>query len=205
MGKIIKIPAGLKGSFTVEASIVFSIVFLLLAVLIYLFIILYQYAFLQSIANRVVNEGACYYVNQYNEDLTQKTNSNLYWRIVDTDAKYKKNMMLSYINQKLSSSILNSDKFSNIETPYRYLTKQLNIKIEEQYPMPVGNLFFIFGVSPTLNLKAEAFAPFNDKTEFVRNLDTVIDIKNCILNSDNKWIGENSKVGEVVGKLLKKN
>lgn len=199
-----KLCISLKGSLTVETSIIFSVVFLLLAALVYSFILMYQYAFLQSIADRTANEGAYYYVNQYNPDLTQKTNCDLYWRIVDRNAEYKKNELLEYINKKLSGSILNSEKHAGSHVSYRYLMQQLDIGIEEQYPLPVGNLFLLFGLSPTLSLKAEAIVPFDDKTEFVRNLNTVIDIKNCIVNSDNKWIGENSKVGEVIEKLIKR-
>lgn len=193
-----------KGSFTVEASIVFSVVFLLVAALVYIFIIMYQYAFLQSIANQTANEGAYYYVNQYNFNDTSASDFNLYWRIVDTSTE-KEIKINSYISDKLEKSILKSNRSVDNDTSYKFLLKQLKINIEEQYTLPIGNLFMMFGVSPTLKLKAEAVSPLDDNAEFVRNLDLVIDIKNCLLNSDNKWIGKDSKVNEVIDKLLKKH
>jgi hypothetical protein len=200
-----KIYVNSKGSFTVEASIIFSIVFLLIATLVYLFIIMYQYCFLQSVANQAANVGAYHYVNQYGTDYTSKSNFNLYWRIIDTSSVDKKNMLNSFISKRLDQSFLNSTRYSNNTTSYKFLLKQLDISIEDQYPLPIGNLFKIFGISPTLHLKAEATSPLDDNAEFVRNLDIVIDIKNCILNSDNKWIGKDSKVNDILDKLLKKN
>jgi len=194
-----------KGSFTVEASIVFSIVFLLVAALVYVFIIMYQYAVLQSIASEAANAGAYYYVNQYGADYTSESNSNLYWRIVDNDSANKKSELNSYIGRKLEKSILNSTRYVDNNISYKLLLKQLDISIEEQYPLPIGNLFMVFGISPTLNFKAETISPLDDNAEFIRNLDIVIDIKNCLLNSDNKWIGKDSRVNDVIDKLLKKN
>lgn len=193
-----------KGSFTVEASIVFSVVFLLMAAIVYVFIIMYQYTFVQSITNEAANVGAYYYVNPAGINYNYKSNSNLYWRIVDTESDNKKSILNSSIEKKLDQSIINPPRYVQIDTSYKSLIKQLNISIEEQYPLPIDNLFTVFGISPTLSLRAEAITPLDDNAEFIRNMDTVIDIKNCILNSDNKWIGKDSKVNEVIGKLLKK-
>ena len=168
---------------------------------------MYQYAFLQSVADQAANVGAYHYVNQHGDSYTLNSNSNfnLYWRILNTDLENKKIKVNSFISKSLDQSILDSTRSYDNNISYKFLLKQLNISIEEQYPLPIGNLFEIFGISPTLNLKAEAISPLDDNTEFVRNLDIVIDIKNCILNSDNKWVGKESKVNDVLDKLLKKN
>lgn len=194
-----------KGSFTVEASIVFSVVFLLIATMVYVFIFMYQYAFLQSVANQTANAGAYYYVNQYGADYIFKSQSNLYWRAFDTESVEKKSKINSYIIKKLDFSILKSTKNADNDTSYKFLLKHLNINIEDQYPLPIGNLFKVFGISTTLSLKAESISPLDDNAEFVRNLDMVIDIKNCLINSDNKWIGKDSKVNDVIDKLIKNN
>lgn len=193
-----------KGSFTVEASILFSVIFLLVAALVYILIMIYQYAFLQSVASQAANAGANYYVNQY-EDGYSKSNSNLYWRIFDTHSEVKTNKINGYISKKLDQSIFTTKRDINNYTSYKFLLKQLYIRIEDNYPLPIGNLFKIFGIPSTINLRAEVNSPLDDNAEFVRNLDIVIDIKNCILNSDNKWIGEGTKVNEIIDKLLKKN
>ena len=80
---------------------------------------------------------------------------------------------------------------------------QLNIRIETQYPLPIGNMFEKIGLPSTLKMRAEANSNIYDNAEFVRNLDIVTDIKKCISNSDNKWIGKDSKVNDILEKLLK--
>ncbi len=193
-----------KGSFTVEASILFSLVFLLLVVLVYTFIIMYQYTTLQSVANEAANRGAAYYVKQFEEGTKWPLEKNPYWRIFDTNDLAKKTKIKNYSLKELEPSIVNSNKFASADTSYNILLKQFRLGLEEQYPLPIGELLAVFGILPKLVLKAEASCPMEDNAEFVRNLDMVIDIKNCLINSDNKWIGGGSKVSEVVDKLIKK-
>lgn len=200
-----KLKISSKGSFTVEASIVFSVIFLLLAAMVYAFIIIYQYAGLQSTANSAANMGSVYYVNKYQQEQYLQSGYNLYWRFIDTEAESKKNNLKNYLYKNLNSTIFKSSRTIKIDTSYDLILKQLDVIIIEEFPLPVGNLLEVFGISPTIDLSAEATAPLDDNAEFVRNLDTVIDIKNCIFNTDNKWIGKDSKVNDILDKLLKKH
>lgn len=192
-----------KGSFTVEAAIVFSVVFILITALVYLFIIMYQYAFLQSVVDQAANVGGCYYCNQYGDDYNSKLNSNLYWRTFDKEASYKKAQLNNYISESLKKIIIDSNIYFDNSTSYKFLLKQVNVNIEAQYPLLIGNMFKIFGIPTTIDIKAQSNSPMCDNAEFVRNMDLVIDIKNCISNSDNKWIGKGSKVNDVLDKLIK--
>lgn len=194
----------IKGSFTVEASILFSLVFLLLVVLVYAFIIMYQYTMLQSAANEAANRGAAYYVKQFEDGTRWPQVKNLYWRIFDTNHLEKKAKIESYSLKELKPSIVSTEKHVSTDTYNNILIKQFRIVLEEQYPLPIGELLAVFGIKPKLVLKAEASCPMEDNAEFIRNLDMVMDIKNCLINSDNKWIGEGTKVSEVVDKLIRK-
>lgn len=194
-----------KGSFTVEASIVFSVVFLITAFLIYAFIIIYQYAVLQSTANKAANAGSTYYVNKYSRDFYLQPEVNLYWRLVDNGSENKKNVLANYIDESMKETIIKTDKTVDINTSCDFLAKQLKIGINERFPLPAGSIFGIFGLPSVLALKAEAVSPLDDNTEFVRNLDLVMDIKNCIFNFDNKWTGEGSKTNDIIDQLLKKH
>jgi len=194
-----------KGSFTVETSIIFSVTFLLVAALVYLLIIMYQYSFLQSVANQAANAGAYNYVNKYYTNLPAKSDNNLYFQIADTDSKDKKDKLNNYISKRLEDSILDTTSYYDNFTSDKFLTEQLNISIKGQYPLPVGSLFKVFGISQTIDLKAEAHSPLDKNAEFVRNLDFIIDVKRCISNSDNKWIGKDSNMNDVLDKLFKKN
>ncbi len=192
-----------RGSFTVEVAIVFSVVFMLVAALVYIFMIMYQYAFLQSSANKASNVGEYYYSNKYGTECNSKINSDLYWRMFDTKASNKKKLLNKYIFQSLEKSIVDVDGYSDNSISYKFLLKQLNIRIETQYPLPIGNMFEMFGLPSTIKMRAEANSNIHDNAEFVRKLDIITDIKKCISNSDNKWIGKESKVNDVLEKLLK--
>lgn len=194
-----------KGSFTVEAAMVFSVVFLMVTVLVYVFIIMYQYVTIQSIANEVATKGAYYYVNQNGEDYGSYKIDQLYWRVNDTKKDQKNSAIVDYVKKFLNQSVFPTENNVYANTHNELLFKRLEIDIEEQYPLPVGSLFDIFGLSPILSLKARSNSPLDDNAEFMRNMDTVTDIQNCILNGDNKWIGKDSKVGDILDKLLKKN
>lgn len=194
-----------KGSFTVEAAIVFSVVFLLTAALVYIFIILYQYTTVQSIADEVCTYGAYYYVSQAGENYGLVRNSNLNWRLYDKKTEDKINKLNDYINKKTEESLFHSKNYVNIYVDNKFLLKQLNVSISEQYHIPAGDLFNIFGIPSSVSLKAGANSPLDDKAEFIRNQDTVADIINCIRNSDNKWIGKDSTVDGVLDKILRKN
>ncbi|QNU65689.1 pilus assembly protein [Ruminiclostridium herbifermentans] len=192
-----------KGSFTVEASIIFSVVFLLVAALVYIFVLMYKYAFLQSAANKASNIGGYYYSEQYGIGGSIRQTSDLYWRMLDTKTLHKKEQLNRYISNSLEKSIVDLDIYSDNLLSHKFFSKQINIRIETQYPLPIGNMFEKLGLPSTLKMRAEANSNIYDNAEFVRNLDIITDIKKCILNSDNKWIGKGSKVSDVLEKLLK--
>ncbi len=197
-----KLKFTLKGSFTVEAAMIFSVVFILVAALVYVFIIMYQYSVLQSAADRAANMGAYYYVNTNGAGYISGNGTELYWRIADSHSKEKENNLKEHIFQSFEPPVIASSKSVEIDTAHTFLLKQLKVGIEEQYRFPVGDLFEVFGISPWLKMKAETMAPLDDNAEFVRNLDMITDIKNCIANSDNKWIGQGAAASDIIDGLL---
>ncbi len=193
-----------KGSFTVEASLVFSVVFLMVAAFVYLFVIMYQYVNVQSIADEAATKGAHYYVNETAEKYSSYKINELYWRIYDTDKGKKINAISNYVNKLLDKSVFSAENKVYVNTKNKILMKNINIEIQEEYPLTVGNMFDIFGLSPVLSLRAVSTSPMDDNAEFIRNMDIVKDIHNCIQNRDNKWIGEDTKLDDIIKKLLKK-
>lgn len=200
--KKMKLSSNKKGSFTAEASIIFSVTFLLIALLVYVFIIMYQHTYLQSTVNQVANVGGYYYSNKYG---TAESDSNLYWRTLDYQSQNKKNQLNRFTSRKLDKSIIKSSIFLDNSMAQRFLLRQLNIEIQSQHRLPIGSMLEIFGLSPTITVRAEANSNICDNAEFVRNLDLIIDIKKCISQSDNKWVGKDTEVNEVLDKLLKKH
>ncbi len=191
-----------RGSFTVEASIIFSLVFLITVLLVYVFIIMYQYIVLQGVTSETSNRGAYFYVNQSDLRNNNLIKSDLYWRIFDSKAQSKTDSIKSYASESLEPAIITTTKEVNVNTSFSYLIKHIKVTIIEHYPIPIGGMLTVFGISPSLQLQAQTSSPLEDNAEFVRNLDMIMDIKNCLVNSDNKWIGSGSKVNEVLDKLI---
>lgn len=194
-----------KGSFTVEASLVFSVVFFMLAAFVYLFIIMYQYVNVQSIANEAATKGAYFYVNQTGDNYGSNKLNEMYWRIYDTNKNKKIVGINNYVNKLLSKSVFPAENNISSNLYNKILIKNLKIEILEEYSLPISNMFGIFGLSSVLSLKAVTNSPLDDNSEFIRNMDIVTDIRNCIKNSDTKWTGEGSKLENILEKLLKKN
>jgi hypothetical protein len=163
---------------------------------------MYQYIVLQSVVCEASNRGAYFYVNQSDIKNNRLIKSELYWRILDTEAQSKEDSIKSYAAESLKPEIITTTKEVNINTAFSYLIKHLKVNINEQYSMPLGSMLAVFGISPSLKLQAQTSSPLEDNAEFIRNLDMIMDIKNCLVNSDNKWIGSGSKVNEVLDKLI---
>ncbi len=188
-----------------EASIIFSIVFITFVLLVYVFIILYQNIVIQSNASHAANWGAGYYINQYGEEFTYHTETNPYWRIVDTGLEDKKAAIEAYTITNMSPPLIKSVREVTISTSRILLLKQINVKISEKYPLPAGKLFDVFGFGAEMKFSSEQACPASDYAEFVRNLDMVIDIKKYLLASDNEWFGNSSSVGQAIDTILKKH
>lgn len=183
---------------------VFTLVFLLVVVLVYTFIIMYQYIYLQSVASETANRGAAYYVKQFDFYSQWPKDKNPYWRIIDTNSSGKISKLQDFTLEGLNSSIFPSVRTVKIENTNSFFSRQVKVSIQEEYSHPVGNLLKSFGLSPTIVLSAGTSSPLEDNAEFIRNLDMVMDIKNCLQNSDTKWIGSNAKVSDVIDKMVKK-
>ncbi len=191
-----------KASFTLEASLIFSIFFLLLTALVYVFILLYQHADLQSVTCQTANRGAQYYVKQLASKSKWPTNTGLYWRILDGEGEVKSKHIEEETLKNSQFSIINSEVCVKISTSYIYLLRQLKVEYEKRYSLPVGDLLNIFGIPSKLVLRTSVTCPLEDNAEFIRNMDMITDIKNCLVNKDNKWIGGSEKINETIDNLV---
>ena len=159
---------------------------------------MYQYAAAQSLADEAAELGSIYWTSQ-------DINDSLYWRIYDNNYENKCSYIKKYIENKLKKSILSADIEARVFTENKFLQKNLCIEIDQKYPFPVGKLLSVFGLKPTFTMRTTATSCLNDNPEFIRNMDMVADIGSCLLNSDNKWIGEGTKANEIIDKLIKNN
>lgn len=191
-----------KASFTLEASLIFSVFFLLLTALVYVFILLYQHADLQSVTSQTANRGAQYYVKQLASKGKWPANGGLYWRILDGEGEVKSRHIEEEALKNSQFSIIDSEACVKISTSYIYLLRQLKVEYEKRYSLPVGDLLNIFGIPSKLVMRTSVICPLEDNAEFIRNMDMIADIKNCLVNKDNKWIGSGEKINESIENLV---
>ena len=68
-----------KGEFTVEATIVFTVSFMVLIIMLYIGIVMYQHVHLQSTADRIASRGAMMYATRTTDFETGAKDEDAFW------------------------------------------------------------------------------------------------------------------------------
>jgi len=174
-----------KGSFTVEATIVFSTVIFSIIAVIFICLLLYQQALIQSLASRTAERGAMIWgspdKDMYIGRITQADmkDTDPYWRFIDTKKESREKRIADYIDTQIDSfSVLprvkdNSEPKINITDFVIY--KKINVTITERYEIPAFSFLKMFGIDNKLEIKGRSEAVINEPVEFIRNTDFVMD------------------------------
>lgn len=172
-----------RGSMTIEASILFSLIFFCIIALIYAGLLLYQQAYLQSLVDRTAQMGALswnspkrdMYIGRITE--SDLNNKDLYWRIVDSSKGDKEKKIINFISSHIGTFGLlrakSQDMTARVDNCAIY--NKLNVKATQTYYLPVGKLLRIFGLDETFAISAEGEAIIQEPAEFVRNTDFILD------------------------------
>lgn len=187
------------GSMTVEASLIFPIIILVIVAVIYICILLYQQAYLQAIANHVAERGAACWGNISKmeiddnghrlktgelKDSRELLKADLYWSNKEEKIEKLKKYTIHQIkkNNILSSEISNYNANDISDTKGKvdiwindYIAyKELNIVIEDSYKIPLGDSLRVFGLDNRYNMHVHSKSSINDPMEFIRNTDFII-------------------------------
>lgn len=208
-----------RGSFTVEAALVFSAVFLCILVLIYMCLLMYQQVYIQALADRAVQRGAAVW-NNPEKDIemgrvrkSDLSAGGLYWRFIDAKEEEKLDRLEKYIEDRLSTyGILNNVNQNPIHVKMKnyVLYKKLEVNIENKYKIPIGNLLKVFGLEEYFVVNVNAQAVISEPVEFIRNTDFILDIEKELeeKNPKLKELGDNArgiivKIRQNISKLFK--
>lgn len=192
-----------SGSMTVEASLVFPVIFLAIVTIIYICILLYQQAYLKSLANHAAERGAACWSNiskmeissdNYRietgrlEDSEELLNTSLYWRITKAYEEEKIKNLKTYIIHKLKKNNILESQISKESTDRDGINdridiwlkdyivyKELNVKIKDSYRIPLGNILRVFGLDGKYNIEIHSRAVIDDPIEFIRSTDFIVD------------------------------
>lgn len=198
-----------QGEVVVEATIILPIAILCVIFLLYTSLFIFQKAILQSALETSVvyfkNTLTDNYVSQ-NETVTYTTGDdgttaqgnsyqvsgplNPYNKFTITDKKLSQQEFEKYF-YSIAKNLLYKDNLTlSIDYSNYILLKEIRVTAEQVLEFPID--LSIIGISGDVNLSAAARVAVVDHDELIRNADYAIDIL------------EDSKVGEVAGKLASK-
>lgn len=187
-----------RGSMTIEAALIVPAVIISLIVLVYICLMLYQQAYIKSLANTAAERGAAVWANpskdMYLEFIDRESigNTSLYWRIGEFLSGKEKQKKYEIVNGFVLSNISKYSVFDKDrgKMTLKYTDNKLNVKcdladyviykklkvtIEEEYTLPISNMLNSFGFNLEFKISASSESVVNDPVEFVRNTDFVID------------------------------
>ncbi len=172
-----------RGSFTVEASIIFPFIIICIVTLIYLGMLLYQQTYLQALADNAVIRGSMIWDN-LNKDMyigrvTKHTlsESGLYWRMIDGNKEDKIKKIESYIENHLNAfSLLETSDYSiKVEINDWVVHKKLKVSITNSYKIPVKQFLRMFGMGENFTITVMSEAIVDDSAELIRNSDFILE------------------------------
>lgn len=222
-----------RGSITVEATIIFPVVLFCVAALIYASMILYQVAYIQSLADKASQRGAAMWIkpaqDKYDVYMGRVTLSDIkerdpYWRFVDGKYSDKLQKVEEYVKLQINAfSVLDpsSEAVPGSPTSPAKITpdavnvkvdlenfviyKKLVVTIENKYKLPVGNMLKPFGLSEYITISAKSESVINEPAEFIRNTDLIIDTgKQIDRSTGGKISGTIVSIMEKVSSFIKK-
>ena len=171
-----------KGNITVEAAIIYPIVFLVLAALFFFMIGLFRQVYVQYVADLAAERGSQYMqqsaVDMDTGYLDQKNISKtpLYF---GKDSNASKNTITSFIASKLQNHILTKGWVSTIDVSFNdyIIYKELNVKVNMSYPTRISMVDTLLGSKTEgFVVKSNAKAVISDPAEFIRNVDMTGDL-----------------------------
>lgn len=203
-----------KGMFTVEATLIFPIIFFCTIILIFIGILLYQQVTLQSLASQAASRGAVMYATRTSdmENGTRKledfADSDPYRYIWDTQLAKAQKTINSYVSSRTNSnSVIDGDDVSGTHAVIEnyFITKKVRVTTSVDYNKnPASGIFAMFGAKDLFSIKTGAVATVSDPVEFIRNTDMCVDVLTSIEGVQKaltKLSEVNGKVTELLGKI----
>jgi hypothetical protein len=167
----------IKGSFTIEASIIFPIVFLTIAGILYFGIYMHDKTFLQSVANEAALEFE--YSIYRSTDYSQRLANGLY--VYSPDDGKIASILNDYVITRTENKLLFGHGNSDLEINHNFegvlFNKKVIITIEK--PFNTGIPFVnkvLFGSGDINQISVMATSKLNNREEIVRTVDFVDDI-----------------------------
>lgn len=182
-----------SGSVVVEASLVLPIIFFCIVALLYFALLLYQTAYLQSLADRAVEAGKRMWENAEKDLATgyvakgDLNKEGLYWNLTDLKKDDKIDKLETYIEDKGLNEEEGFNVLQGLEgggknivevrlTDYG-IYKKLTVTVESYCRIPLGGMLKAFGINDFHKVEAEASSVLSDPPGLIRNIDFLFEVE----------------------------
>lgn len=185
----LKLKSSQEGYMTVEATMIFSVLFFSLIFIMFMGMVLYQEVNMQSLAVRASERGAVIYSSRVSDmttgvkELGDFTERDPYRNVPFMDSGNKDNykaLLNSYVDLNLGR---NDVITGQVENPGNYVTiednlisKKIKVSIQGGYRMPVDSIAEMFGKEGPFEVNTTAVSAVVDSPDFVRNVDLAMDV-----------------------------
>lgn len=175
-----------EGKFVVETAIIFPLVFLAVIAVLYICMLLFERAYLQSLADLAVQRGAVMWKNHKTDTMIGSLAKNdlkkggLYWQLIDFNNKEKEQKVKTFILGRLGKHrlLMPAEKPKISANSISLIAqKKLEVNIERKYRIPPGRLLKVLGMTPYYTICVKSEAVIDQPAEFIRNTDLVLDIE----------------------------
>ncbi len=175
-----------KGEFTVEATIVFTLSFMVIIIMLYIGIVMYQHVHLQSITDRVASRGAMMYATRTTNFETGAKSVNDFWnsdpyRYV-YDGSYKKDAE-GVIKSKIKKEVgignvvkANKNDTADAKVELGLFSRKVVTTGSRKFNVPFVSIFSLDNSLFDLNVKSTAY--IMDMPETIKNVDYICDLIN---------------------------
>jgi hypothetical protein len=194
---------GIRGSFTVEASIIVPIMILSIAAVIYMGLLLYQRTIVQSAAETAAGDGAAAWSSGVGAIGTGKVSGGsfdkvkLYRRIYDSEMEKRLELIRSHAEALAVRGELLKPAETVIQAEIKdyAVCRKLVVSITKSYILPLGNILKIFGGSGKIVISVKAASMLDEPVELIRTTDFILDLEKKLeeKNPEIKNLGEKTR------------
>jgi len=175
-----------NGKIVVEIAIIFPLVFLAVIAVLYICMILFERAYMQSLADLAVQRGSIIWIDQDKDimigslDKEDMKKGGLYWQLIDFQNSEKEQKVKDYILGRLAQHklLMPAEKPEiSVASQSLFAQSKLDVSIERKFKIPPGRLLKMLGMTPYYTISVKAEAVIDKPSEFIRNTDLVLDIE----------------------------
>ena len=194
-----------RGEFTVEATIVFTITFMVIIVLLYVGIVMYQHVHMQSATDRIASRGAMMYANRTTDMGSGARSLNSFWdsdpyRYI-YDGSYRsaaeraiQNSLNAALGTENALTSSGQDQ-ATAKVKLGWFSRHVEVTGSRKFNVPFISVFHLDNSMFDLNVKSTAH--IMDMPETIRNVDYACDL----LHQNQTANAAMNKIGELKGKL----